>query len=133
MNSVQCEICGKLIEADSAIRIDNMNMCKLCATVKSYGGTPETVKKELTHILDETREILKERGKDYGNPADTCEAIASYWTTYLQVNQKDELSAKDVAMMMILFKIVREQCNHKHDNLADVIGYAAIADYIQEL
>ena len=38
------------------------------------------------------------------------------------------LTSRDVAMLMILFKIAREENKHKRDNITDIIGYAVLAE-----
>ena len=43
------------------------------------------------------------------------------------------LSKKDVAMMMVLLKVAREQKAHKRDNLVDAVGYIRNAAQIEGL
>lgn len=109
--------------------------CKRCAMIEGY--TPKTNKKSknLTDILNETASILTgDRATSYGDTRIACQEIADYWNTYLgyRIRSESKLTAKDIPMMMVLFKMVRENHRHKHDNLVDVIGYAAIANYIEE-
>ena len=74
-------------------------------------------------ILDEAKKTINgERQDSYGNPEDSFMLIADYWSTYLD----KELSASDVAIMMVLFKIARQQNQHKRDNLVDAAGYLGI-------
>lgn len=79
-------------------------------------------------ILDEAKDITGgDRMKAYGNPKRNFEDIANLWNAYL-VNKgklawESELEAKDVALMMVLLKVAREQKNHKKDNLTDGAGY----------
>ena len=83
-------------------------------------------------ILDEVKAILTERQQMYGRSEDSFQIIAEFWTTYLDRVCKIQtpISNKDVAIMMSLMKIAREMNQHKHDNMADVIGYIAHADRI---
>jgi len=91
--------------------------------------------KELGSSLDEAKKcITGERLDQYGNPEDSFTLIAEYWNTYLKQKFKTGLAvgeyfgAKDVAHMMMLFKIAR--CSGQktsRDNYIDVQGYAAIA------
>ena len=102
-------------------------------------------------ILDEARKIITgNRKDDYGTAEDSFKRIADYWNAYLchkrdkvDASAREEdlpyeflrgvyLTAKDVAMMMVLFKIAREEHSHKHDNLTDIIGYTALADKMEE-
>nr|DAI54396.1 MAG TPA: hypothetical protein [Caudoviricetes sp.] len=75
--------------------------------------------------------VCGDRDQDYGNPESSFNAIADYWKVYLQhncVGELDEVSvtAKDVAIMMCLFKIARIDTGHgKEDNWVDLAGYAA--------
>ena len=101
-------------------------------------------------ILDEARKIITgNRKDDYGTAEDSFKRIADYWNAYLchkrdrvdaSAHEEDlpyeflrgvYLTAKDVAMMMVLFKIAREEHSHKHDNLTDIIGYTALADKME--
>lgn len=74
--------------------------------------------------------ICHDRQDIHGNPEDTHDLIASYWSTYLtqETNHPVSIAAADVAVMMTLFKIARMQVNPHHgDNIVDGIGYLAIA------
>ena len=63
--------------------------------------------------------ILNERNAQYGDKS--FERIAKLWNIYLE--DKKELSSSDVAMMMVLFKLVREWNDYKLDNIVDAINY----------
>ena len=83
--------------------------------------------------LVEAQKIINgNRQNDYGTPEDSFQRIADYWNSYLIHNgimeNDSPLFAKDVAMMMVLFKIAREEHAHKHDNLVDICGYTVILD-----
>ncbi len=68
--------------------------------------------------------INGDRQDSYGSPEDSFALIASYWSVYTGVEFKPE----DVAMMMALFKVAREQkCRGSHaDNLVDMVGYSLL-------
>lgn len=102
-------------------------------------------------ILEEVKKILGgDRKSDYGEANASFKRIADYWNAYLchkrdivDNSAREEelpyeflsgayLTNRDVAMLMILFKIAREENKHKHDNLADIIGYATLADNMEE-
>jgi hypothetical protein len=77
--------------------------------------------------------ICRDRQDIHGNPESTHELIAQYWGIYLseQLKIDVDLSAADVAVMMVLFKIARMQVNPRHnDNVVDGLGYLAIAGEI---
>lgn len=102
-------------------------------------------------ILEEVEKILGgDRRSDYGEANASFKRIADYWNAYL-CHKRDKidnaaheedlpyeflrgayLTSHDVAMLMILFKIAREENKHKHDNLTDIIGYATLADNMEE-
>jgi len=64
----------------------------------------------------------------YGDPEDSFAAIAAYWTAYFQTaGLAIAVSGKDVAMLMVLLKIAREQHLEKMDNLVDAAGYISLA------
>lgn len=72
--------------------------------------------------------ITGNRQQDYGTPEDNFARIARYWTMYFRNKGLDIIiEKKDVALLMALFKLAREQGNHKDDNLIDAIGYIDIA------
>lgn len=90
-------------------------------------NTREKVLKEALNCVNGERE------KQYGNPEDNFSRIADFWGLYLTTLFEDtgvvvELDPKDVAIMMILFKIARSLGDQdKLDNYVDIIGYGACA------
>ena len=82
-------------------------------------------------LLDAHKVINGERQDTYGSPEDSFTLIAHYWNTYITSKQKDNkpytLTAKDISLMMALFKIAREANQAKRDNLVDAAGYIGIA------
>ena len=79
-------------------------------------------------VLSDAIDVINgERQDQYGSPEDSFALIAEYWETYLQSNNCDvSVDSKDVAMMMVLFKIARQANQHKRDNLVDAVGYLGI-------
>lgn len=93
---------------------------------------------KLGKVCDEAKEIINgARQHEYGTPIESFERIADYWNTYLKHIEKGNnlkpLTAQDVSMLMVLFKIARQENKHKHDNLTDIIGYTALLDYMYSL
>lgn len=83
-------------------------------------------KKMRGKILQEAIDIINgERQDQYGDPEDSFQTIASYWSIYLGL--ADPLCPKDVALMMVLFKLARESHQGNRDNLVDGAGYLGIA------
>ena len=77
----------------------------------------------------EIKDIQNEREGDYGDAKEAHQAIADSWNVYLsrRFRTKIELEAKDVAILMVLFKSMREAYKHKYDNLLDLASYADFA------
>jgi L-lactate permease len=87
-------------------------------------------------VLQEAQEIIYgDREQTYGHPAKNLLQIANLWTAFLQSKGANEgivISASDVAMMMMLVKMARQQNNFKRDNIVDMCGYAALLARIEE-
>lgn len=84
---------------------------------------------------EEIKHLFQDRADQYGKPEDHFEAIAKMWTTYLNKIPRDidprnqfHLQAKDVCMMMVILKVIREAHEHKRDNLLDIVGYSECAN-----
>ena len=82
------------------------------------------------NILNEALTVINSERLDmYGNPENSFQVIADYWTNYINSEFNIEINIKpnDVAMMMVLLKIARESNQHKKDNYLDAAGYLGIA------
>ena len=69
------------------------------------------------------------RQDDYGSPEDNFQNIANYWNAYFKQvadDREDGLTAEDVAIMMVLFKIARLGHGYTKDSVVDICGYSAI-------
>ena len=87
---------------------------------KAYERGRTTAEKAI-HIINGERQDL------YGNPEDSFEAIASFWTAYLKNKQEFYISPKDVANMMLLFKMARMLTGSGgEDTPVDLVGYALL-------
>lgn len=88
-------------------------------------------------VLEEAQTIVYgDREKTYGHPAKNLKTIASMWSAYM--NNMDDgnfnITAKDVAAMMMLVKVARFANDPSHrDNLVDVCGYAALIERCDEV
>lgn len=83
-------------------------------------------------ILEQAiKAVCTDRDGQYGSPENNFKVIAEFWTDYLRNSRTlkcGSISAKDVAVMMTLFKIARITTGkHKDDNFVDLAGYAACA------
>ena len=90
-------------------------------------------------ILDAALKCVNgDRDEQYGSPEASFEAIANFWNVYLHELRETRgsdicLVAKDVAVMMSLFKIARITTGQsKDDNWIDLAGYAACGGEIQK-
>lgn len=90
------------------------------------------------HILREAYDIINgERQDVYGKPEDSFALIAQFWNTYLDSmvdlrGTRDDRSfstiqPRDVAMLMVLFKLARYVRKGDVDSLRDLAGYTGIA------
>jgi hypothetical protein len=78
-------------------------------------------------ILEEAGQIIDNRQRDYGEPADNLRRIAEIWSVQLGRKLCAEITPRDVAMMMIGLKLAREVNTPKRDNCVDIAGYAELA------
>ena len=76
-----------------------------------------------SECLDKAKEIVNgARQENYGKPEKNFKQIAIYWSVYLD----RDVSATDVALMMVLMKLARLQNKPDHDDSwIDIAGYAA--------
>ena len=84
------------------------------------------------NILQEAQDIVSgQRQEHYGKPEDSFQSIANYWSYYLHKVGRHTLGPADVAKMMILLKLAREEHQHKRDNLVDIAGYTLTLSQIE--
>jgi hypothetical protein len=114
MGLERCDIC------DGVIHITN-DGGRYCACGRHSASGPRG------SVLIEAHKVINgERQNVYGSPEDSFALIAEYWRVYLK-RVDPWLTARDVAIMMTLFKIARESNQHRRDNLVDAAGYIGIA------
>lgn len=79
----------------------------------------------LGDLLDEAKQIITgDRQDAYGAPEDSFALIGSLWGAYLG----HEITPREVADMMVLFKVARLRGQKPtRDTYRDISGYAAIA------
>lgn len=85
-----------------------------------------------SEILDTAKQIVTtDRNARYGEPEDNFDTIAYLWNAYLAGKHSDgeAITAKDVALMMVLFKIGRISTarDMNEDSYIDAAGYIACA------
>lgn len=90
-------------------------------------------------ILDNAKKcVCGQREQDYGKPEDNFATIGLLWGVYLRaahpklqkVFAPNEVTPKDVAMMMALLKVARAATGDTPDTFVDLAGYAACAGEI---
>ena len=95
------------------------------ALTASKESIRELHKYTATELLSMAKELISgDRREAYGPAKESFERIACYWSQYIGYT----VTSRDVAMMMVLFKVARESNSHKTDNLVDIAGYAALAE-----
>lgn len=82
-----------------------------------------------SEILDTAKKcVCGQREQDYGSPESNFKLIADLWNAYLELptGETQEITPKDVAMMMALLKIARiRNGGGTGDSFVDLAGYAA--------
>ena len=84
-------------------------------------------------VLAAAEATVKDREGDYGSPRKNFERIAALWNVILagKLGEEHEISAADVAMMMVAVKLARLIETPDHDDSAvDLAGYAALLQEI---
>ncbi|WP_078323634.1 DUF6378 domain-containing protein [Mycobacteroides salmoniphilum] len=76
-------------------------------------------------ILQEAERLINgDRQDTYGPPSDSFREIADLWATYLDT----EVTAHDVANLMILMKVSRSKRGFHRDSYVDIGGYAGLTE-----
>jgi hypothetical protein len=97
------------------------------------GASNMEIKVPKESILHEAHRLVHgDRGEDYGKPWIDLGRTARIVNAILSDKLKEDLTAKDVAKMMIAIKLSRETNKAKRDNRADIAGYAEVLDMIVE-
>lgn len=91
---------------------------------ESVSGVDQPVQVD---CLEEAGKIVRGSREDTYGPAErNLSRIAEMWSAYLSM----PLTARQVAVMMVLLKASRDAFKPKHDNMVDICGYAYLADMI---
>lgn len=101
-----------------------------CDTKYAKSDTPVDEQKSFAEhedCLEEAGKIVRGSREDTYGPAErNLSRIAGMWGAYLSM----PLTARQVAVMMVLLKASRDAFKPKHDNMVDICGYAYLADMI---
>lgn len=74
------------------------------------------------NILDQAKEIVEERGRDYGSPLEDFDKISKIWSVIF----KQSVVPQQVALAMMGVKLARITQNedfYHHDSCVDICGY----------
>jgi hypothetical protein len=85
------------------------------------------LQKPTTSVLEEAQ-VVDERMKSYGHPADNFQNISELWSTFTGV----VITAEDVAMMMVLLKVGRLMNGYHRDSVVDGAGYFRTLEIVHE-
>ena len=88
-------------------------------------------------ILKKARDLITgDRNETHGDAFQNHAEIAEFWNIFLdkKLQPMASITAEDVALMMVLMKISRNNQGKKNnlDNFIDMCGYAAIAGEIND-
>ena len=88
-------------------------------------------------ILKKAKELITgDRNDTHGDAFQNHAEIAEFWNIFLdkKLQPMASITAEDVALMMVLMKISRNNQGKKNnlDNFIDMCGYAAIAGEIND-
>jgi hypothetical protein len=82
--------------------------------------------------LDECKELLKQRGEQYGDAEELYERTAHLWTAFLGTH----LYGKDVCILMSIMKLARLDKDAgpdvRKDTYQDAINYIALAESLDK-
>jgi hypothetical protein len=85
-------------------------------------------------ILFEAERITNgQRQKDYGDALTNHERIAGLWNAWFRGRRETgDLTAEEIAALMVLMKIARLQASGTRDSLVDIAGYANVIDKMSQ-
>lgn len=75
------------------------------------------------------RLVASTRQETYGPPHENMSCIAKLWSVFLGV----EISAGQVAVLMILLKAARLRLGYHRDSIVDICGYARLAEMVDRI
>lgn len=82
-------------------------------------------------ILSEAESIINGPRREAYGPAElSFERQASLYSIILSKKLREPITAHEVALLGVAWKLSREINQHSRDNLVDLCGYAALADKV---
>jgi hypothetical protein len=92
-------------------------------------GTTEGVQDAGESILHEAHRLTHgDRNKDYGHPLDDYSKNAGAINALFKHKLREDFTAADVALIMVVVKLSRQVNRPKRDNMVDAAGYAWVAN-----
>ena len=91
---------------------------------ESQRSTKSGLTTDPTVAVDALRLVDEERQESYGDYEENLSRIAGMWSSFLNV----DISAMDVALMMVLLKTSRAKAGYARDNAVDGVAYFLIHD-----
>lgn len=125
-----------VVEIEEPTNLGELLKAKLKPEVEVEVRKKKVLKPKVSVLEEAQAVIYGDREKTYGHPAKNLKTIANMWSAYM--NNMDDgnfnITAKDVAAMMMLVKVARFANDPSHrDNLVDVCGYAALIERCDEV
>lgn len=77
--------------------------------------------------LIEAHDIVRSRNKNYGDPVTTAGQVAR---AFNELKGRELLTAADIPLVQMLYKIIRSEHGYKRDNNVDLAGYTDIRERI---
>ncbi|MGV9668664.1 DUF6378 domain-containing protein [Nocardia niigatensis] len=117
-------------ESAGVPRVDDAVAAKFMPTAPTAPAEPRprpARPRSVTGILGEAATVIDgDRQDAYGDPSESFARIAGLWSAYLGA----DLTARDVANLMVLLKVSRSKHGYRPDDYIDIAGYAALAERI---
>lgn len=79
-------------------------------------------------LLEAQRLTHGDRNKDYGHPLDDYSKNAGAINVLFKHKLREDFTAADVALIMVIVKLSRQVNRPKRDNMVDAAGYAWVAN-----
>lgn len=82
---------------------------------------------DATVLIEAFDLVFGDREKAYDHPKRNLEVTAKIWSGLLAYKLSSDITAEEVALMMVGLKLAREVYRPKRDNLVDAAGYIECA------